>query len=87
MPLMGSHHPGISGSPLSSNIVNRPASSDFFKNYMSPMSPTNKIYAGASNQNFVNQNLHQVCCSFIKLFVSYCSFVKLFKSASNLSRF
>ncbi|XP_063683056.1 protein PRRC2C-like [Bolinopsis microptera] len=60
LPLIGSHP--IS-SPLSSlgNIVNRPnpvTTSDLFKNYMSPMSPTNKIYPG-SNQNFVNQNIHQ----------------------------
>ena len=60
LPLIGSHP--IS-SPLSSlgNIVNRPnpvTTTDLFKNYMSPMSPTNKIYPG-SNQNFVNQNIHQ----------------------------
>ncbi|KAL5268150.1 hypothetical protein ACHWQZ_G002116 [Mnemiopsis leidyi] len=60
LPLMGSHP--IS-SPLSSlgNIVNRPnpvTTADIFKSYMSPMSPTNKIYPG-SNQNFVNQNIHQ----------------------------
>jgi len=60
MPLIGSHP--IS-SPLSSlgNIVNRPnpvTTADLFKNYMSPMSPTNKIYP-ASNQNFINQNIHQ----------------------------
>jgi len=60
LPLIGSHP--IS-SPLSSlgNIVNRPnpvTTADLFKNYMSPMSPTNKIYPG-SNQNFVNQNIHQ----------------------------
>ena len=52
------------GNQLSSSFSNlsnqRPTSADFLKSYMSPMSPTNKVYAAQNPQSsFVNQTIHQ----------------------------